>query len=100
MCFFFPTGGGGEDTDGEQRRANGEREVAYKGNYMGSSKGMETNAVKRFRDLLVEEEMIDLCVGIVQDNDSSAAKLIRSDITTALLEICIDPNHYGKNRCV
>ncbi len=61
---------------------------------------METNAVKRFRDLLVEEEMIDLCVGIVQDNDSSAAKLIRSDITTALLEICIDPNHYGKNRCV
>jgi hypothetical protein len=96
-CFFFPTGGGGKDTDGEQtaKEKSPTRETTW-----GSSKGMETNAVKRFRDLLVEEEMIDLCVGIVQDNDSSAAKLIRSDITTALLEICIDPNHYGKNRCV
>lgn len=72
------------------RTKNGERNV-HEGNYTGSSKGMEAEAVRRLLDWLEHKQILPLLEGFVIDQDSSVDSLLANDARVQGLKILLDP---------
>jgi hypothetical protein len=73
-----------------------EKEV-YKGNYKGSSGGMEGMAMERGIARLKENGLLPLVDGWVCDKDSSVSEQLKANPDTANIPIHYDPGHIKKN---
>ena len=73
-----------------------EQEV-HKGNYKGSSRGMEGEAMERGVARLKENGLLPLVAGWVCDKDSSVSEQLKANPDTAHIPIHYDPGHIKKN---
>ena len=72
-------------------------EEVHKGNYKGSSGGMEGMAMERGIARLKENELLPLVQGWVCDKDSSVSVQLKANPDTAHIPIHYDPGHIKKN---
>ena len=72
-------------------------EEVHKGNYKGSSGGMEGMAMERGIARLKENELLPLVQGWVCDKDSSVSVQLKANPDTAHIPIYYDPGHIKKN---
>jgi hypothetical protein len=69
----------------------------HKGNYKGSSGGMEGTAMERGIARLKENGLLSLVAGWVCDKDSSVSEQLKANPDTAHIPIHYDPGHIKKN---
>ena len=69
----------------------------HKGNYKGSSRGMEGEAMERGIARLKENGLLSLVQGWVCDKDSSVSEQLKANPDTAHIPIHYDPGHIKKN---
>ena len=69
----------------------------HKGNYKGSSGGMEGMAMERGIARLKENGLLPLVQGWVCDKDSSVSEQLKANPDTAHIPIHYDPGHIKKN---
>ena len=69
----------------------------HKGNYKGSSRGMEGEAMERGVARLKKNGLLSLIAGWVCDKDSSVSEQLRANPDTAHIPIHYDPGHIKKN---
>jgi hypothetical protein len=69
----------------------------HKGNYKGSSKGMEGEAMDRGVARLKKNGLLSLVAGWVCDKDSSVSEQLKANPDTAHIPIYYDPGHIKKN---
>ena len=69
----------------------------HKGNYKGSSGGMEGTAMERGIARLKENGLLPLVQGWVCDKDSSVSEQLKTNPDTAHIPIHYDPGHIKKN---
>jgi hypothetical protein len=69
----------------------------HRGNYKGSSGGMEGAAMERGIARLKENGLLSLVAGWVCDKDSSVSEQLRANPDTAHIPIHYDPGHIKKN---
>jgi hypothetical protein len=69
----------------------------HKGNYKGSSGGMEGAAMERGVARLKETGLLSLVAGWVCDKDSSVSEQLKANPATAHIPIHYDPGHIKKN---
>ena len=69
----------------------------HKGNYKGSSGGMEGMAMERGIARLKENGLLQLVQGWVCDKDSSVSEQLKANPDTAHIPIHYDPGHIKKN---
>lgn len=69
----------------------------HKGNYKGSSRGMEGMAMERGIARLKENGLLLLVQGWVCDKDSSVSEQLRTNPDTAHIPVHYDPGHIKKN---
>ena len=69
----------------------------HKGNYKGSSKGMEGEAMDRGVARLKQNGLLPLISGWVCDKDSSVSEQLKANPDTAHIPIHYDPGHIKKN---
>ena len=69
----------------------------HKGNYKGSSGGMEGTAMERGIARLKENGLLPLVEGWVCDKDSSVSEQLKANPDTAHIPIHYDPGHIKKN---
>ena len=69
----------------------------HKGNYKGTSGGMEGMAMERGIARLKENGLLSLVEGWVCDKDSSVSEQLRANPDTAHIPIHYDPGHIKKN---
>ena len=69
----------------------------HKGNYKGSSKGIEGEAMERGVARLKRNGLLPLIGGWVCDKDSSVSEQLRANPDTAHIPIHYDPGHIKKN---
>jgi hypothetical protein len=69
----------------------------HKGNYKGSSGGMEGMAMERGIARLKENGLLPLVQGWVCDKDSSVSEQLKTNPDTAHIPIHYDPGHIKKN---
>ena len=69
----------------------------HKGNYKGSSGGMEGMAMERGIARLKENGLLQLVEGWVCDKDSSVSEQLKANPDTAHIPIHYDPGHIKKN---
>jgi len=69
----------------------------HKGNYKGSSGGMEGMAMERGITRLKENGLLSLVQGWVCDKDSSVSEQLKANPDTAHIPIHYDPGHIKKN---
>ena len=72
-------------------------EEVHKGNYKGSSGGMEGAAMERGIARLKENGLLSLVQGWVCDKDSSVSEQLKANPDTAHIPIHYDPGHIKKN---
>ena len=72
-------------------------EEVHKGNYKGSSGGMEGTAMERGIARLKENGLLPLVQGWVCDKDSSVSEQLKTNPDTAHIPIHYDPGHIKKN---
>ena len=72
-------------------------EEVHKGNYKGSSGGMEGRAMERGVARLKENGLLPLVQGWVCDKDSSVSEQLKTNPDTAHIPIHYDPGHIKKN---
>ena len=72
-------------------------EEVHKGNYKGSSRGMEGEAMERGIARLKENGLLQLVQGWVCDKDSSVSEQLKANPDTAHIPIHYDPGHIKKN---
>ena len=69
----------------------------HKGNYKGSSRGMEGEAMERGVARLKKNGLLSLIAGWVCDKDSSVSEQLAANPDTAHIPIHYDPGHIKKN---
>ena len=69
----------------------------HKGNYKGSSKGMEGEAMDRGVARLKANGLLSLVGGWVCDKDSSVSEQLKANADTSHIPIYYDPGHIKKN---
>lgn len=79
----------------KSRWENGEQ--VHKGNYKGSSGGMEGTAMEKGIARLKANGLLPLVAGWVCDKDSSVSEQLKSNPDTAHIPIYYDPGHIKKN---
>ena len=72
-------------------------EEVHKGNYKGSSRGMEGAAMETGIARLKENGLLQLVQGWVCDKDSSVSEQLKANPDTAHIPIHYDPGHIKKN---
>ena len=72
-------------------------EEVHKGNYKGSSRGMEGEAMERGIARLKDNGLLHLVQGWVCDKDSSVSEQLKANPDTAHIPIHYDPGHIKKN---
>ena len=72
-------------------------EEVHKGNYKGSSRGMEGMAIDKGIARLKENGLLPLVQGWVCDKDSSVSEQLKANPDTAHIPIHYDPGHIKKN---
>ena len=72
-------------------------EEVHKGNYKGSSRGMEGEAMERGIARLKENGLLQLVQGWVCDKDSSVSEQLKANPDTVHIPIHYDPGHIKKN---
>ena len=72
-------------------------EEVHKGNYKGSSRGMEGMAMDKGIARLKENGLLPLVQGWVCDKDSSVSEQLKANPDTAHIPIHYDPGHIKKN---
>jgi hypothetical protein len=71
----------------------------FKGNYIGSSKGMESEAMERGVATLKSAGVLPFIVGWVCDKDSSVSKQLEENPDTGHIDIHFDPGHTHEEEC-
>ena len=72
-------------------------EEVHKGNYKGSSRGMEGMAMDKGIARLKENGLLPLVQGWVCDKDSSVSEQLKANPDTAHIPVHYDPGHIKKN---
>ena len=71
--------------------------TVQKGNYEGSSQGMEGEAFKRCLDWLQDKGILHMMSDFVSDQSTTVEKLLREDPRTRHVHIWNDPGHMALN---
>lgn len=80
-----------------KRLVNGEMVTVRKGNYFGTSKGMEGEAFRQMVDWLEEKRLLPCLRVFVCDQDSSVLSQLSKDPRLAKVRVVHDPGHTKKN---
>ncbi len=78
------------------RKVRGRTTIIRKGNYFGTSKGMEGEAFRRMLDCLDEKKLMPYFKVMVCDQDSSVLCQLREDLRTKHVTVVHDPGHTKK----